>query len=284
MAIAILDTWRNYFDVSRAEGLGSSYERVVLNRKLDAVRRQYKVRTLLEAPAFGFTGLSGINSMGLARIGVAVSLLDHDRERVRRIQEVWQEVGLPVDAQVVDGYESLPYPAGCFDMSWNFAAIWFVRQMDRFLSELARVTSKVVIIGVPNRAGLGYFLEKGIAGPDLGSVIDESHIIPSNIVDSMAGLGWMLVEHSYVDVPPWPDIGMKKEDFFRIINPAGRAIEQDPAVPSHPLTIMDYYTGLDPTFERKMLRYGWLERFAPRFFKAVWAHHRLLRFEPRRAG
>ena len=65
MAIAILDRWRFYFDVNRAEGLGSSYERVVLNRKLDDIRQQYHISTVLEAPAFGFTGLSGINSMDL---------------------------------------------------------------------------------------------------------------------------------------------------------------------------------------------------------------------------
>ena len=127
MAIAILDRWRFYFDVNRAEGLGSSYERVVLNRRLNDLRQQYDVHTVLEAPAFGFTGLSGINSMDLARKGAAVTLLDHDPERVDRIRGVWAEVNLPLTAQAVKGYDTLPFDAQSFDMSWNFAAIWYER-------------------------------------------------------------------------------------------------------------------------------------------------------------
>jgi hypothetical protein len=33
-ALPILDTWKDYFLVDRNEGLGSSYERIMLNRML----------------------------------------------------------------------------------------------------------------------------------------------------------------------------------------------------------------------------------------------------------
>jgi hypothetical protein len=279
MAVAIIDTWKNYFDISRAEGLGSSYERIVLNRRLDEIRRRYDVHSVLEAPSFGFTGLSGINSLSLAQNGVAVSLLDHDSERVGRIRELWMEVGLPVDARAVQGYDPLPFEPGSFDMSWNFAAIWFVQDLDRFLAELTRVTSRVIMIGVPNRTGLGYVLEKAVAGVDTDSVVHEAYIVPKNIESSMRRLGWVLVEHSYMDAPPWPDIGMKKEDFMRIVGLGKVSKPQVGAASQPPLTIMDCYTGRDPAFEDKMLRYYWLERIAPRFVKFFWAHHRILRFE-----
>lgn len=282
MAIAILKIWKAYFDVSRDEGLGSSYERVILNRKLNAIRRQYTVQTVLEAPAFGFTGLSGINSMDLARKGVAVSLLDHDYERVERIRKVWAEVGLPLEAGVVDDYCHLPFKSQAFDMSWSFAAMWFVQDLDQFLSELARLTSKVIVIGVPNRNGLGYLIEKYSSGVDLESVVHEAHIVPKNIVRSMRQHGWKLVEHTYIDAPPWPDIGMKKEDFLQIFKLGCLVRRKDTLAPSRPLTIMNYYTGVDPTFERNMLKYYWWERIAPRPIKFFWAHHRMLRFEPQR--
>jgi hypothetical protein len=282
MAIAILKSWKEYFDVNRDEGLGSSYERVILNRKLDAIRRQYAVRTVLEAPAFGFTGLSGINSMHLAMKGVAVSLLDHDRERVERIQEVWAEAKLPLNVGVVDGYHHLPFRTRVFDMSWNFAAMWFVGELDRFLAELARVTSKVIVIGVPNRNGLGYLSEKYLSGAELRHLVHEAHIVPKNIVRSMRQHGWKLVEHVYIDAPPWPDIGMKKEDFLQILNLGCLVREEGTSTASEPLTIMNYYTGVDPAFERSMLKYYWWERMAPRPIKFFWAHHRMLRFEPQR--
>jgi hypothetical protein len=283
VAIAILKSWKAYFDVSRDEGLGSSYERVVLNRKLDAIRRQYLVKTVLEAPAFGFTGLSGINSMGLARKGVAVSLLDHDHGRVERIQKVWAEARLPLNAGVVDRYCHLPFKSRAFDMSWNFSAIWFVRELGRFLAELVRVTSKAIVICVPNRSGLGYLSEKYISGAEPRHLLHEAHIVPKNIVRSMRQHGWELVEHTYIDAPPWPDIGMKKEDFLQIFKLGCLVRREDTLAPSRPLTIMNHYTGVDPTFERDMLKYYWWERIAPRPIKFFWAHHRMLRFEPQRA-
>ena len=280
MAIAIMKSWQTYFDVTRDEGLGSSYERVILNRKLEAIRQQYAVRSVLEAPAFGFTGLSGINSMGLAQKGVNVSLLDHDRERVKRIREVWTEVGLPLDAGVVDDYSHLPFKTRTFDMSWNFAALWFVQDLDQFLSELARLTSKVIVIGVPNKSGIGYWIEKLSSGVDLDSTVHEQNILPKRIVRSMKRHGWQLAEYAFFDAPPWPDIGMKKEDFLGILGLGSLTRHKDAPSPSQPLTIMDYYTGKDAEFENKMLKHYWWERVAPRPIKLFWAHHRILRFEP----
>ena len=95
----------------------------------------------------------------------------------------------------------------------------------------------------------------------------------------MRRCGWKLVQHAYMDVPPWPDIGMKKEDFLRIVGMGKLAKRHETESTAHPLTIMDYYGGRDPTFEQKMLQHYWLERIAPRFIKFFWAHHRLLRFE-----
>jgi SAM-dependent methyltransferase len=270
--------WQTYFDVNRDEGLGSSYERIVLNRKLDAVRQQFAVETVLEAPSFGFTGLSGINCVGLARKGVEVSLLDHDRERAKRVRNVWAELGMCANIALVDDYSDLPFPSQAFDMSWNFAAMWFVDDLDQFLSELARVTSKVIVIGVPNRSGTGYWLEKLSAGVDVASAVHEQHIIPRHIARSMERVGWCLTEYSFFDAPPWPDIGMKKQDFLGILGLGSLVRQQDTTRPS--LSIVDHYAGRAPAFEHDMLKYYWCERIAPRPLKRFWAHHRILRFEP----
>jgi len=283
MAIAILKSWQSYFDVDRDEGLGSSYERVILNRVLENLCKRYAVETVLEAPCFGFTGLSGINSLGLAKAGVSVSLLDHDQERLKRIRAVWSEVGQQVKAQYVPDYDTVPFASRAFDMSWNFAAMWFVADLSHFAAELTRVTSKVIVIGVPNRTGLGYWLEKLAAGVDVGAVVREENIVPRNIVRAMARCGWKLVSYEYIDAPPWPDIGMKKEDFLRFFRLDRWFASRPSAELPRARTVMDYYTGADPGFEREMLRYAWWERLAPRPIKFFWAHHRMLRFEPRDA-
>jgi len=51
MAIPILKNWKNYFD-DENEGLGSSYERVVLNRKLQTICKHFAVKNVLEIPSF----------------------------------------------------------------------------------------------------------------------------------------------------------------------------------------------------------------------------------------
>ena len=49
------------------EGLGLVYERFVLNDLLERLRRRYNVANVLEAPIYGMAGVSGINSVELAR-------------------------------------------------------------------------------------------------------------------------------------------------------------------------------------------------------------------------
>jgi len=93
MAIPILKNWKRYF-TNIDEGLGSSYERIVLNNKLETICKHFNISSVLEAPSFGFTGLSGINSMGLAKDGKKITLLDNDKERIELIEKVWEEMGI----------------------------------------------------------------------------------------------------------------------------------------------------------------------------------------------
>jgi len=214
MAIPIYKMWKRYFDEDPHEGLGSSYERIVLNQKLELFVQKFQITTVLEAPSFGFTGISGINSMGLARIGCQVTLVDHDQERLKKIENIWEKVHLPLQAIYVEQYNSLPFANNSFDFSWNFAAIWFVEDLWGFLSELSRVSRKVIAIFVPNRLGLGYVIQKLSSKHELESYFHEEHIIPKNIKKLMTKLGWRLVEEDFIDCPPWPDIGMPKEKFL----------------------------------------------------------------------
>lgn len=276
MAIPILHMWQRYFDENRDEGLGSSYERIILNNKMESICEQFHVKKILEAPSFGFTGLSGINSLGLAQKGRSVSVLDHDVERLEKIQAIWAEAGQALDGYHVSDYSILPFPDQQFDLSWNFSALWFVSDLDKFLQELTRVTSKVIVLAVPNRRGLGYISQKLAGKEDLKKYLKERFIIPKNFKIIMTRLGWNLQEWNYIDCPPWPDIGMPKEKFL-----AGLGLKW--LLPKEkekkaPLTIMDYYAGKDEDFPKKMMQHYWLEKKAPRFLKMFWAHHRYFIF------
>ena len=278
MAIPILKIWQNYFLKDRNEGRGSSYERVVLNVKLDEIRRSYNIHSALEVPIFGFTGLSGINSMWLAQKGVSVHLIDNDQNRLQLIENVWNELNLPAVFRYQPKFEQLPFPDRAIDFAWNFSAMWFLDDMETFLKELTRVVAKVIMICVPNRSGFGYLIQKYISREDLKKRLREEFIIPQNIVNSLTALGWKLIESDYIDCPPWPDIGMAKEDFLKIFGLGFLAQKDKAEVPFY--SIMDFYTNKDRDFAKKMLTYAWLENSAPKFLKYFWAHHRFLIFVP----
>jgi SAM-dependent methyltransferase len=280
MALPILKTWRSYFEKSPHEGLGSSYERIVLNLKLEQLRTRYRISTCLEAPVFGFTGLTGINSMGLARSGVRVTLVDDHRERLSLIKDAWHQAGERFSGVFVQDFTALPFGDKSFDFSWNFSALWFVSDIQRLLEQLTRVTRNAILLCVPNRWGIGFFLDKYVSVPELRNELKDENISTKELSRHMCSLGWNPAESGYIDVPPWPDIGMKKEDFLKLFRLAFLAPDRTDET-DRPLTIMNYYTGSDPGFLARMLKYHWFERRVPNVIKLVWAHHHYLLFEPR---
>ena len=273
MAIPILKTWTNYFN-NHDEGLGSSYERIILNKKIQTIIKSFRINSILEAPSFGFTGVSGINSMQFAKDGVSTTVLDNDKFRVEKIKEVWNRLEIDGDILAVDNFENLQFDDNQFDMSWNFSALWFVKDLHKFLSELDRVTKKVVLLAVPNRAGIGYLTQKFLGSDDLKKYLNEENIKPKNFINIMKNLGWNLHDSNFIDCPPWPDIGMPKEKFMKIFKADWLLKEKTP----EPVSILDWYADKDLEFENKMLKLSTLEKLGPWVFKRFWAHHQYFMF------
>ncbi|MBN2017876.1 MAG: class I SAM-dependent methyltransferase [Candidatus Cloacimonetes bacterium] len=277
MAIPILKTWKEYFIDKPDEGLGSSYERIVLNNKLDEVIHNYQCHRILEVPTFGFTGTSGINSMYLAKKGKEVYLIDNNKERIELVRSVWNRVGIHADFLFQENFEKLGFLDKTFDLTWNFSALWFVNDLEQFLGGLTRVTKKVIFICVPNRSGFGYLQQKYSSLHELKKHLKEKNIIPKNIISIMKKLNWKLVERNYIDAPPWPDIGMNKEKFLASLH-LGFLLKKKDKSEGDKLCILDYYAGRDPEFSEQMMKYYWFEKIAPKFIKFFWAHHKFMLF------
>ena len=275
MAIPILKNWKRYF-TNNDEGLGSSYERIVLNNKLKSICKHFNISSVLEAPSFGFTGLSGINSMGLAKDGKMITIVDNDKERIELIEKVWKEMELSLTIEYTKKINSLPFEDNSFDLSWNFSALWFVDDLSEFFKELTRVTSQAILLSVPNRSGMGYISQKILGYKELKKQLKEENILPGNIKKEMRKNGWMLIDNNYIDCPPWPDIGMPKEKFLKIFGLSWLIKKKEHI----PMTIMDYYSGKDPDFPERMMSHSWFEKKAPKLLKAFWAHHKYFLFIP----
>ncbi len=214
--------------------------------------------------------------MNLALKGMNITLLDHDEERISLMEEEWKKTNLSANFQYNTNYDNINLPDKSIDFSWNFSALWFVQDITQFLAELNRVTKKVIVLCVPNTTGLGYLSQKYFGKKELQSTLKEEYISPGCFKPIMKSMGWNLILSNFIDCPPWPDIGMPKEEFV-----AKFGIKLPPSdEPKSAVTIMDFYRDKDPLFEDKMLQYFWLEKAAPDFFKQFWAHHKYYVFVP----
>ncbi|HOZ01576.1 MAG TPA: methyltransferase domain-containing protein [Candidatus Syntrophosphaera sp.] len=281
MAIPIINDWAKYFS-NPHEGMGSSYERIVLNDLLEETAQRNGVENVLESPSFGFTGISGINLLALADNGIAVALEDNDPQRLRLIEETWHDLYRPVNAVLNPDFRCLDYADQAFDMSFSFSALWFVPDLTVFLGELSRVTKKVIFLSVPNRTGLGYRLQFRDYSPEKYPDLKVGHIDGPSIISILSRKDWKLCRSGYFDCPPWPDIGMTKEDLLRKWLPF-LPQSQEPAVKSDSgqktVSILDYYNGKDPDFAGRMRKLQRFEKSVPVSFKKIWAHHFYMEFQ-----
>lgn len=269
----IINNWKKYFE-DRDEGLGTTYERFILHQYFERIKRAYSIKSVLEAPSFGMTGISGINSMWWALHGAEVTIMDDESERLESFEKVWKEAGFSANLiHTSYRYASLPFVNQSFDMSWNFAGIGHVSNLEEFLGEMVRVTRMVIFVCVPNRLSLGFRWQN--RGSEGFSWVSEN-MEPDKILTTMSDLGWTAVQRGYLDCPPWPDIGMKKEDLLRTLGFKKIAMRLEQRK-GESKCILEYYKGLNLNMEKEFLKYSFLENF-PNWLKRFWAHHRYFVF------
>jgi len=86
-----------------------------------------------------------------------------------------------------------------------------------------------------------------------------------------------MVKTGFFDVPPWPDIAMKKENVLKMVG-LGWLTKSKESSNGEGRCILDYFKGQSPAMEKDIMKYGFLER-SPKWLKKWWAHHRFLLFE-----
>ncbi len=275
--LSILDTWLSYFD-NWDEGLGTTYERVILQRYFEELKKRYAVQSVLEAPSFGMTGISGINSLWWAAQGVMPTVVDDNEQRIAKSQQVWGSIPLPVKFIQHSPNETLPFADESFDLSWNFASLWFVKDVKQFASELMRVTRKVIFICVPNSNGVGYKL-RYLMDKNRPENFYPQNILPQSFVPYFTEGNYKLLRKGYLDIPPWPDIAMKKEDMLRKAGLGFLVKKKEARQQNNARTcIVDYFNGSRPQLAKEILKYSFLEN-APFPVKQLWGHHRYFIFE-----
>jgi hypothetical protein len=273
------NTWRKYL-TDYNEGLGLVYERFVLNDFLDELRVRYNIRSVLEAPLYGMAGVSGINDVVFARRGVPVTLVDDTAERIEGVRRIWSEdLRLPVETVLIspDAWGKLPFADRSFDLTWQWAGLWYLQNPAGLLRELARTSRKLVFVAMPNNIQVGYWMRKLIIDRDFFAEHDEGWTDITRLRHILEDAGITIIDQGVLDVPPWPDTVMPANEVLKRLGIRSSKLEEQFTGDGWSWSTMAHYLGDEPDLYDRVMKYAWLDKAAlPWQIKAVWAHHRYL--------
>ena len=244
------------------EGLGTVYERIMLNEMFDKIVTDFGVRSVLEIPVRGMTGLNGINSIQFARRGCSVTLAD-TVENLIGIVPLWQQLNLPIGIVQVRNFDKeIMLASSSFDLVWNFAALWHLEKAPTLVHEMLRMSNNLVLIFVQNTHQPGFLLRKYLIDRKLFSTIHEQWLDVDVYEMILKANRFIVLSRGYIDIPPFPDVAI----------PIGRKINSD-----WKWNVMDYYAGKDAELPTRISKYRKLEDSrVPEQFKGLWAHHRFI--------
>lgn len=267
-------TWQKHL-TDYNEGLGLVYERFVLNDFLLALKGRYGFANVIEAPLYGMAGVSGINSVALAKVKTPVTLVDDNPTRLAGVRRIWGELGLPAEFACVEDWAHLPFPDNTFELAWNWAAIWHLQDPAALLKEVVRVSNKLVFVAVPNPVQVGYQVRKHIVEPEFVKEIDERWTDIRLVRRTLEGLGVRIIQQGVLDTPPWPDTVMPASQLLARLGVRSKKLQGRFQGEGWRWSTMDYYLGRDLGLYPRVMKYAWLEKWRlPWRIKQIWSHHR----------
>jgi hypothetical protein len=273
------ETWRRYL-TDYNEGLGLVYERFVLNDFLENLRQRHQICTVLEAPLYGMAGVSGINDVVFARNGVQVTMVDDTPERIAGVQRIWRDdLQLPVNLVNIppDGWGRLPFADRSFDLTWEWAGLWYIADPAGLLRELARTSRNLVFVAMPNNIQVGYWMRKLVIDREFFATHDESWTDIGRIRRTLEDAGVEIIAQGVLDTPPWPDTVMPANEVLKRLGIRSQQLEAQFTGEGWTWSTMAYYLGEQPDLYDRVMQYAWLDHAPlPWQVKSVWAHHRYL--------
>jgi len=255
----------NYRDVKSNEGFGTQYERLMVNDLLRRTCLKYGLRSVLESPADGITGVPGANSLCLAEhTDKPVALSNPSALLLERAGDTWKQMGL---ADKMESSQSpvakLKYPDRSYDLVWSFCMLEQMKDPESYLRELYRVSAKtVMIVTVNDNNGVWLHRQwhkcKNIPWDHGNSILMNT----TGIKEAFRRAGLTIVETGGVDVPPTLDTSDMSltADLRRIAGLFGKKWDWKlKGEKQRPGAILHLFSGL--------------EHNLPRWFKLRHAHH-----------
>ena len=191
----------------RDEGLGTVYERVLINRYLLDLTERDGLTKILEHPADGVTGVIGCNSLALGENGRRVSLANPVPDALTVARGHWEDAGAKPAGLIASDLDAFPFAEGAFDLVWNFCIFERFVHPEVLLAEMARVSNRYVLLMTQNCWNVGTPLHALyhllVRQPwNHGKV---SMMMAGAAKKACANVGLNVVECGPIDTPPWVD-------------------------------------------------------------------------------
>jgi hypothetical protein len=187
------------------EGFGVSYDRHMLYHHQRLLVRELGLGRVLEMPSHGAKAAGSLYSVGFATAGCDVTLTDMD-EKMRRY---WRRLGIEPRLAIapLGDYGATPFADGQFDLAWNFVTFTELKDKAAYVAEMARVSSRFVLLVACNNLQAGYPLHRAIhkAWGFPWTHGETRYNYPWEVLGLMRRAGLRIREAGTIDSPPWPD-------------------------------------------------------------------------------
>jgi SAM-dependent methyltransferase len=251
------------------EGIGTVYERVVIDDYFRRLQRSRGIDTVLESPADGVTGVPGINSLEFVRNGGRVWLTNPSQMMLDSALDVWKGLGLVDQAQFSRcPVDDTPFEDGMFDLVWNYCVFERFHDPSPLVREMKRVSRKYVLIMTQNAHNFGTVFHRTYHRlADLEWDHGETRQMTFRAIRrAIREQDLVIEEEGAVDIPPWMDTwdmplrGVLKEILAAVGRDWDWKIEDSDEVDEEePSWLMDFLCSLEESL--------------PEWFRRYQAHH-----------
>lgn len=187
------------------EVFGVTYDRYVLLQLHRLLTKNLNLQSVVEMPSHGAKAAGSLYSIGFGLAGCHTTLVNPEMEMLYG----WDELQIRDKVDTIrhtDVYRT-GFADNTFDLAWNFVTWTELRDPERYLAEMKRISRKYVMLVTCNNFQPGYpwhrFLHLVFGFPWTHGQVKYNHITVVRKLFRQTGLAVM--EYGAIDTPGWPD-------------------------------------------------------------------------------
>lgn len=198
-----------------SEGYGTEYERFALNKFAVKMVKKYDISTVLEMPANGVMGISGIKSLIFSKLGCDVTVSHPSQQFLDNAKKVWDSFGLEANFVKTHWLNSI-FEDNSFDLVWNFCVYEHFDNPQEVIKEMLRVTNKYVFLEIQNVHNIGLPVHRlyHLINSQPWDHGNMRQMKISTLKDILNGFNAVSTEIGATDMPPWPDLNIGLKDML----------------------------------------------------------------------